>query len=609
LWQKISMDIFSYIKSQENSYNTIPVPIVDNYEWNMAKHVKLTTLYLNSRYETGDQDNKPFKNIILPKINLEHRAVEFAVKEIDFFVDDADQYYKSFLVRKYHEKWARVNDLAGFLDEMTEQYTDYGGTLVEKIKSAVPSVVPFQELAFCDQTNILSGPICKKLQYTPDKLKEMEAKGWGKFGTTIDELIALAQNSKTSTQVQGKTIETPMKYIEVYDLYGVLPAKYLYDATDEDIQVNEFDYVNQQQVIAFYKDHTGERQGVTLYKGKAKKGRYKFYKRDPIFGRALGRGGVEELFEPQVWVNYSEIQKKELLDQASKMIYQTTDGQFHVRNNLSLVEQGEVFVTKDGTRLDQVNTTPINITAFENALTSWDSTAKEIAAAYDSISGADSKAGTPFRLGLLQNQEAHSLHQYRKGKLGGQFLPEIYRDWIIPEIQRDLASGDSQFMANLSLEEMQAIADQVVTSTVNKAIVQKILSGNILDYGEVDALKESYKEIFFKKGNKKFFKIFKDELNGLPIDIEVNVTGEEKNKALMAEKMGAVFSQIAQNPALLDDPRMSKLFNEILEASGLSPLAYSTKKVPTAPANPVQATGMTKSPISIPQGNPEEVVA
>lgn len=603
------MDIFSYIKSQENSYNTIPVPIVDNYEWNMAKHVKLTTLYLNSRYETGDQDNKPFKNIILPKINLEHRAVEFAVKEIDFFVDDADQYYKSFLVRKYHEKWARVNDLAGFLDEMTEQYTDYGGTLVEKIKSAVPNVVPFQELAFCDQTSILSGPICKKLQYTPDKLKEMESKGWGKFGTTIDELLALALNQKTTTQVNGRTIETPSKYVEVYDLYGVLPAKYLYDAEDENVTVAEHDYVNQQQVIAFYRDHTGEKQGVTLFKGKAKKGRYKFYKRDPIFGRALGRGGVEELFEPQVWVNYSEIQKKELLDQASKMIYQTTDGQFHVRNNLSLVEQGEVFVVKDGSTLNQVNTTPINITAFENALASWDMTAKEIAAAYDSMSGADSKAGTPFRLGLLQNQEAHSLHQYRKGKLGGQFLPEIYRDWIIPEIQRDLASGDSQFMANLSLEEMQAIADQVVTSTVNRAIVQKILSGNILDYGEVDAMKESYKEIFFKKGNKKFFKIFKDELQGLPIDIEVNVTGEEKNKALMAEKMGAVFSQIAQNPALLDDPRMSKLFNEILEASGLSPLAYSTKKVPTAPNSAVQNTGGTKSPISIPQGMPEEVVA
>lgn len=600
------MDIFSYIKSQENAYLYIPVPIVDNYEWHMARHVKLTTLYLNSRYETGDQDNKPFRNIILPKINLEHRAVEFAVKEIDFFIDDSEEYYKSFLVRKYHEKWARVNDLAGFLDDMSEQYTDYGGTLVEKAKDAVPVVVPFQQLAFCDQTDIMSGPICKKLQFTPDKLKEMEAKGWGKFGTSIDELIALATNQKTSTQINNRIIETPNKYIEVYDLYGILPAKYLIDDEDKNVQVNESDYICQLQVVAFYKDSKGDRQGVTLFKGKAKPGRYKFFKRDAIYGRALGRGGVEELFEPQVWVNYSEIQKKELLDQASKLIYQTDDGSFHTRNNLSNVDNGEILITADGKTVSQINTVPINITAFDNALAAWDQTAKEISASFDSITGDNSKSGTPFRLGLLQNQEAHSLHQYRKGKIGGQFLPEIYRDWIIPEIRDDLSSGDSEFMATLSLEEMQAIADQVVTATVNKAIIQKVLSGNILEYGEIDTLATTYKELFFKKGNKKFMKIFKDELKDLPIDIEVNVTGEEKNKALMAEKMGAVFSQIAQNPGLLDDPRMSKLFNEILEASGLSPLAYSTKKMPAPPTN-VPAQGVPAQ--SIPQPTPSNVVA
>ncbi len=103
--------------------------------------------------------------------------------------------------------------------------------------------------------------------------------------------------------------------------------------------------------------------------------------------------------------------------------------------------------------------------------------------------------------------------------------------------------------------------------------------------------------------------IFKDELKDLPIDIEVNITGEEKNKALMAEKMGAVFSQIAQNPALLDDPRMSKLFNEILESSGLSPLAYSTPKTPAlpAPVAPVAPVAANPAPIAIPQGTPPVV--
>lgn len=603
------MDITSYIISEENRYLTLPVPVADNWEWNMAKHVKLTTLYLNSRYETGDQDNKPFRNIILPKINLEHRAVEFAVKEIDFFIDDSEEFYKSFLVRKYHEKWARENGLAFFLDEMTETYTDYGGVLVEKLNNAVPSVVPFQQLAFVDQTDILSGPICKKLQFTPDKLKEMEANGWGKFGTTVDECIALACNNKTTTQVNGQTIATPGKYVEIYDLYGNLPTKYLYNPEERDIKEN--DYTFQTQIVAMYKDEKGDKKSITLFKGKARPGRYKFFKRDPIFGRALGRGGVEELFDAQVWVNYSEIQKKELLDAASKMVYVTDDPNFVARNpNISDVDNGEVLTKESGTDVGQLNTTPINITAFENAAERWDNTAKEISASFDTISGADNKAGTPFRLGLLLNQEAHSLHQYRKGKIGGQFLPEIYRDWILPDIQKKLTSGDTEFMSDLSIEEMAQIGDMVVRATVNEAIVSKILSGNIIDYGEIDQLAAQYKEIFFSKGNKKFFKIFKEEMRDLPIDIEVNITGEEKNKALMAEKMGAVFSQIAQNPALLDDPRMSKLFSEILEASGLSPLAYSSKKSPAIPQQALPApAGAKVSPVQIPSGAVDTAVA
>src|SRR5258706_7758546 len=103
------MTIYDFIKGQENYYLTMRVPVVEGYDWNMHEHVKLTTLYLNSQYKTGKEDNKPFKNIILPKVNLEHRAVEFALKEIEFFINDKDNYYKSALTRKYHEKWALEN--------------------------------------------------------------------------------------------------------------------------------------------------------------------------------------------------------------------------------------------------------------------------------------------------------------------------------------------------------------------------------------------------------------------------------------------------------------------------------------------------------------------
>lgn len=579
------MTIYDYILAEETRYNTIPVPVVEGYEWLMSRHVKLTTLYLNSRYETGDQENKPFKQIILPKINLEHRAVQFDVKEIEFFVDDYEEYYKSFLVRKFHQKWARKNDLATFLDELTETYTDYGGVLVKKLKGAVPVVIQFQQLAFVDQTSIMSGPICEKHQYTPDELKDMESAGWGKFGTSIDELITLATNQKSTTQVKGRTIETPNKYIAVYELHGNLPVEYLYP-NDEDqatqTGLGDKKYVNQMQIVAYYKDNTGKDQGVTLFRGKEAPGTYKFYKRDPIYGRALGRGGVEELFEPQVWVNYNEIQKKEMLDYAAKQIYKTNDQQFEKRNDTTQVENGQIFVLSDGKELSQVNTQPANVDAFNDALDRWDNTAKEISSSYDSIAGDNPQPGQPFRATALINTEAHSLHRYRKGKIGGQFLPGLYRDWILPEFVKEMTSDDNEFMSNLSLEEMQSIADSVVTCTVNKEITKKILGGYKLGPGEQDSLTQFYTDAFYKKGNKQFFKIFKEEMKDVPIDVEVNITQEETDRSKMSQDLASVFTQIALNPALLDDPRMSKLFNEILELSNLSPLAYTTKKAPLA---------------------------
>lgn len=583
-------NIFEYIKSQESYYQTQPVPVVDGYEWNMFDHIKRTTLYLNSQYSKGKPGSKPFKNIILPKINLEHRAVEFALKEIEFYIDDKNQNYKSFLVRKYHDRWARNNGISQFLDDMTECYTDYGGVLVKKTKDTV-LVVPLQQIAFCDQTDMLSGPVGLKHQYSPDKLMDMASAGWGNPENgathTLEEVIALGSGMKEVTQSNGQVVQTPGRYIEVYEVHGMLPNHYL----DDSGELNKF--TRQFQVVACYQDKDKKKQGVTLFRKKESETIFKSYIRDPIYGRALGRGGVEELFEPQVWVNYSEIQRKEYLDQASKIIYQTADSAFTTRNNTAQLNQGDVLVHADGKPATVLNNGVPNITAFENAIQAWDDNAKQIASAQDPVAGVEGKSGMPFRLGMLLNQEGHSLHQYRKGKLGGIFLPEIYRDWIIPKMQKDMLKGD-EFLSSLTIEEMQEVADQVITSVFNKSMIKKVLGGEekpaqMVMPGEQESLKEIYKRDFFKSGNKKFITILEQEMKDLPLDMVVNVTDEDKNRSQITEKLSYVFNQAAQilgaNPNFfVEHPEMAKLFNEIIESSGLSPVMFGvTRSAPTPP--------------------------
>ena len=161
-------DVFQFIVSEEASY-LLPVEISPGYEWSMAKHIKLSLLYSVSQYETGNSDDKPFRNIIQPILNLQYRAEGFDVKDIVMFVNSAKDYYKSFLIKKFHTKWARDNAVDTFIDDMVESYVDFGGVLVKDVNDKKPEVVPLQRIAFCDQTDILSGPICEKHNYSPDQ--------------------------------------------------------------------------------------------------------------------------------------------------------------------------------------------------------------------------------------------------------------------------------------------------------------------------------------------------------------------------------------------------------------------------------------------------------
>jgi hypothetical protein len=583
-------DIYQLITSEQANYK-FPIPFADTGMWSMYDHINLTVKYKNSIYRDGYDENKPFKNIIRPLLNLQYRAEGFDVKDIIIYIEDAYKYFKSFLVRKYHERWARENDIDTFIDKIVESYVDFGGALIKDTGGARPEVVPLQRIAFCDQTDILSGPIAERHFFAPDQLAEMESRGW----KNIERVTALAkQEADTKGVDYGKKAKTPGKYIEVYEVHGMFPRHWLYDKDDagnydgeyfegtEETQDNE--YVRQVHICTFYQAPDGMSKGVSLYKGTEKELPYKLLLRDEIFGRGLGLGGAEELFEPQVWVNYDEIHKKNMLDAASKVILQTTDAAFANRNKLQNMQNLEVAVTEVNTRIEQIPTTPVNLPLFENSTKAWEEHARQMAGANESILGESPTAGTPFKLQELVTAESHSLHEYRKGKIA-TFLDEVYRDWIIPKLAREIMKGKT-FLAELELDELQTIAEQLVVCETNKMIKEKILNGETLDPAQVDAFKQDARERFVKGGNKKFVEILKDELKDAPMSVEINIAGKQKYLAGMTDKLVNVFRTIVANPSVLQNPAMAKLFNQIIESSGLEPLDFTGFTV----AQPAQLT-------------------
>lgn len=615
-----NQDIFSYIVTEEKFYETRGVPMSDNWEWKMFQHLKLSKLYKNSQLETGNDGSKPIKNIVRPILNVAYRLEGFDVKDITPFVDDKEYYWLSFLVKKYHAKWARKNSLDTFIDDLVESYVDYGGVLVKNVNDKCPEVTPLETIAFCDQTDILSGIIAIKHQYTADQLQGMAAtNGWNldNINTAIDQ----AQEEKVvvNSTLQAQKAYVPQKYITVYELQGVMPTSWLLDDEAEVAVANEnHDYTRQTQIVTFATNTKKENsQGLVLFKKAQKKPVFKLGLRDKVYGRGLGFGGVEELFEDQVWTTYNMIKMKELLDAASLLMLQTTDAAFAAKNKISDLETGQIVVTAAGKPLTQVSITPQNMVAFENAVTAWNDHAKTTGSADDAVIGATPDAGTPFALQQLLTQQGKGLHTYRQGKIS-DFVAEIYRDWILPAFAKDLAQGDT-WLEELSPDEMIWCADQIAENEVKERAIAAFNTGGYMTQEQADQIRVLVKADFRKKGNKQFMQILKGELKKIPIDVEINIAGKQKDLSALTDKLTNIFRQIIANPQVLQIPGIADIFNQIVESAGLNPADFSSLTMPVTtpaaqvktqvqqnnanpvPAAPVQSTVSPAVPVATPQ--------
>lgn len=571
--QTKTTDIYSYITLEEANY-ALPVPVIGNWEWSMKDHIELSVLYKNSTYSTGKEDNKPFKNITRPILNLQYRAEGFDVKDIVMYIDDKDLYHLSFLINKFHEKWAIENDIDTFIDDMVESYIDFGGTLIKNVDEIAPEVVPLQSIVFCDQTDILSGPIGIKHFYSPDQLMDMAKVGWGdeKNGATIslEDLIVLAQDHKVKDKQDGKQTKTPGKYIEVYEVRGTLPERFL-----DDDKADSDKYVPQMQIVAFYTNDDGKGTGVTLFKGKETESIFKTILRDKIYGRALGLGGAEELFEPQVWTNYDVIRIKEMLDHASKIIYKTTDGSFTKNNDLKDMDNGDVAELTEGD-ISQIDNTPRSQAAFEKNIADWEAHAQQMGSANDAVLGESPKSGTPFKLQELVTAQGLGTHEYRKGKIS-TFLVKVYRDWVIPHLAKEI-TNEQKFMAELDLKEMQEVVEKILKKHANDKKKEAVLNGQEVPEQEEIAMSLEIEKERFMSNNVKPLEILKDEMKDAPINLRINIAGKQDYLRERVDKLVNVFRQILANPNVLANPSMAELFNRIIESSGLSPIDFSGMK-------------------------------
>src|SRR3990167_4783275 len=534
--------IHKFIKTEEARFDTEEIKVGQNWNWNFKNHTKMIFHLKNSQFFSGENNwLRAFNNIMEPILNLSYWAEDIEVKDIVFYIENKLGRVLSFLLKKYHDEvYVKENDLDTLLDEITEDDVDYGGVLVQKGEKK-PEVINLQSIAFCDQTDIMGGPIGFKFSFSPSKLRQMASKGWGdeKNGATIsiNDIITLGENSKDPSGTSGSKNRTTGKNIEVYIVKGDLPEHYLKDNDNMD------DYARQIQIVAFYTDKDNKQEGVTLYRKEEKEDSIKFHTSKKVYGRALGRGVGEGLLHPQVWTNFLEIHKMKMLEAGSKNVLYTDDDSYSNRQSIVDMENNEITTIEDGKRIYRVPTdNPTAVQLFEQGVNKLFENAQTIGSAFDPILGKEAASGTTFRGQERTVQQGRGLHDRRRGQRA-KFVEELYRWEIIPDRKKEILKG-KKFMATLTSDEMKWVSEAMVTNEVNKIMVDKILNlkaGEYIEQEEMDLLKELARQKFAKNGNKRLLEILKDEFKDVEIKIGINVAGKQKNLALMTDKIVSIF--------------------------------------------------------------------
>lgn len=579
--------IYTYVDEQERAYETEEVQVGDNWSWSMRKHIQMIFHLKNGVFFTGANDwLRAFKNIMEPILNLWYWTEDIEVKDVVFFIEEEFGKTLSFLVKKYHDEvYVKLHDLDTLFDQITESDVDYGGVIVQK-GVEMPEVKAVKEISFCDQTDALGSPLGFKLFFSPSKLREMSQYGWGDKANgatiTLDALCTLATADKDSGTLGSKKNKVPGKNIEVSVVRGNLPEAYLEDNGEMEYQCDQL------QIIAFYTKKDSTKQGVTLYRKKDSGDNLKFFTSKEVEGRALGRGAGEVMLHPQIWTNFETIHKMGLLEAAGKVGLYTDDGAYTTKNKIQDMDNLEITTVQDGKRIFQVPTaSPTNIQLYTNDINDWWLYSQKAGSAEDPIMGGQQVSGTTFRGQERSVAQGRGSHDRRRGKRA-KFIEEIYRDWIIPDIKKEILKG-KKFLATLSTEELQWVSDSVVTNTVNQHIKDIILSGGTITPEEQATLTQILKDDFLKKGNKHLLEILKGEFEDVEIKMGINIAGKQKNLADLSDKLLSIFQFIFQNPGgfqqAMQIPALAKSFENLLEFGGMSIGDFSS--LLKAPAQPI----------------------
>lgn len=566
--------------------------------------------YLNSKHISGDTDakgrDKPFFNIVTAAVNIWYRATDIDRKNITIKATKESDTVSSFLATILLQKYMRKANFGVFLNEWGRTLARYGSAVckfVEKNGELITEVIPWNRI-ICDKIDFDSNPKIEKIWLTPAQLqKRIKTHGYNEdFVKQIIDKHAFTARTTADSQI---TKDTKNDYIPVYEIHGELPLSLLTEDEEDDSE-----YQQQMHVVCFLeRNEKGKYDDYTLFSGKESKDPYMITHLIKEDGQTLSIGAVQHLFEAQWMVNHSQKQIKDQLDLASKLIFQTSDGNFVGRNALSNIENGDIMIHQLNQPLTELANSSHDITSLQSFQAQWQAVGNQINNISEAMQGENPPAGTAWRLQQAVLQESHSLFELMIENKGLAII-EMMTNYIIPFLKKQMDTTEeiAEILTSYQINwiDSRYVINQAIRN-VNQKKKETILSGQIYEPEQeaIDMQEEqaSLQAGLNQQGNQRFIKpsdiktvTWKKVLEGT--ELEVDVTGENKDVQGALATLSTVFQTIAGLGGQPMTPELKIVFDKILNLTGtISPLELSQLPKPQmAMAQPAMVGAQQPAP-------------
>ena len=552
--------IYDISKTLSDNYNS-DIELAEGLDFSLKDTNKQINYITNSKYTTGNLDSygreKPYYNIANYRLNVAIRATDFDTKDITI-VSETRDYVRSLLIGKRILQWMKENVFSKTLNREGENTPKYGWTLLKRVfidgKLDVQIVQPNN--AIINQADPMKHPI-EELHPAMSRAELVGMKGiWN--DEAINELLDLDLDEYEISEITGNmpdSVDGGSK--DTYSLYRF----FIYEGSKAE-----------EKAILFKEQLKGELKDY-----------YRTYDWAFQNGR-VGRGIIEDMFEAQWGTNETKLLERDAMIMASKTIYDTDDDTLE-NNVLHDMDNGHIIHLETGKSFNQVNTMTNALPAFDRVKDDWDTQAEKVTSTFDAITGETMPSSTPFRSVAIQNQEASSLFIYRRENKG-IFWTEIFNDWIIPEVVKDI-NREWILNAEFNAEELAKIDQRFGLYKANEIIKDKIMNLEVeTDFGieEYQGMVDAFVDIARETDNVRFLEVPKDYFKDFKFKVSVITTNEQRNKAATLESLSNILGQVANtfDPntgtfAMLENPALASIFSQAVELSGagISPVTLN----------------------------------